>query len=147
MKKILIIVICIFLNNCGGYEPILYGKNMNFYIGEITSLNDSKISKKFIRKFNPYRESKDNNKIDLEISSEINEKIVSKDTKGNALIFEMNIKIVVISNKNNEITKFNYNESFSFNNQSNKFELNQYKNNIEDIIINKIFEQLIIDLS
>ncbi len=147
MKKILILLIYIMLNSCGGYEPVLYGKNSNFYIGEIININEDKITKKFIRKFKPYRDNKNKNKIDLKISSEINEKIVSKDSKGNALTFEMNIKINVIANKNNETYKFNYNESFSFNNQSNKFELKQYKKNIEDIIVDKIFEQLIINLS
>ena len=147
MRKILFFILIVFLNNCAGYKPILYDKSINFYIDEISNLSGDSTTEKIIRKLSPYRtDNKSDNKINLDISSIIDEKTTSKDSKGNALTFEKNIKVNIVSTKNDEITKFTYNESFSFNNQSNKFELNQYKENIEEIMINKILEQLIIDL-
>ena len=147
MRKILFFILIVFLNNCTGYKPILYDKSINFYIDEISNLSGDSTTEKIIRKLSPYRtDNKSDNKINLDISSIIDEKTTSKDSKGNALTFEKNIKVNIVSTKNEEITKFTYNESFSFNNQSNKFELNQYKKNIEEIMINKILEQLIIDL-
>ena len=147
MRKILFFILIVFLNNCTGYKPILYDKSINFYIDEISNLSGDSTTEKIIRKLSPYRtDNKSDNKINLDISSIIDEKTTSKDSKGNALTFEKNIKVNIVSTKNDEITKFTYNESFSFNNQSNKFELNQYKENIEEIMINKILEQLIIDL-
>ena len=147
MRKILFFILIVFLNNCTGYKPILYDKSINFYIDEISNLSGDSTTEKIIRKLSPYRtDNKSDNKINLDISSIIDEKTTSKDSKGNELTFEKNIKVNIVSTKNDEITKFTYNESFSFNNQSNKFELNQYKENIEEIMINKILEQLIIDL-
>ncbi len=147
MRKILFFILIVFLNNCTGYKPILYDKSINFYIDEISNLSGDSTTEKIIRKLSPYRtDNKSDNKINLDISSIIDEKTTSKDSKGNELTFEKNIKVNIVSTKNEEITKFTYNESFSFNNQSNKFELNQYKKNIEEIMINKILEQLIIDL-
>ena len=147
MRKILFLIIVVFLNNCAGYEPILYGKNINFYINRISNLSEDKVSDKIIKKLSPYRIKGENSiKIDLDINSKINDKITSKDSKGDALTFEKNIQVIISSTKGDKTNEFRYNESFSFNNQSNKFELNQYKKNIEEILINKIFEQLIIDL-
>ena len=46
----------------------------------------------------------------------------------------------------NGTNKLNFKENFTFNNQSNKLELNQYKKNMETNLINKIFENLILEL-
>ena len=39
-----------------------------------------------------------------------------------------------------------YREKFTFDNQSNKFELNQYKKSMESNLSDKIFENLILEL-
>ena len=122
MRKILFFILIVFLNNCTGYKPILYDKSINFYIDEISNLSGDSTTEKIIRKLSPYRtDNKSDNKINLDISSIIDEKTTSKDSKGNELTFEKNIKVNIVSTKNEEITKFTYNESFSFNNQSIKF--------------------------
>jgi len=149
MKKILILIVCLLLNSCVGYEPILSGKNMKFYIGEILDKSGNDINKKIIKKLQPYKttDDTDNFRIDLEIQSSEIEKTISKDSKGDPLIFEKIIQINLVVLKGNEKNILNYEETFIFNNQSNKFELNQYKNNIDEIMINKIFEQMIIDMN
>ena len=42
--------------------------------------------------------------------------------------------------------KVKFEEKFSFNNQSNKFELEQYKKDIQNDLIDKIVEKLILNL-
>ena len=85
--------------------------------------------------------------MNMSINSLLEEKIISKDSKGNPLVYEtkitMNIKL--IENENDK-QNFEYIETFTYNNQSNKFELNQYKKNIENNLIDKIFEKLILQL-
>jgi hypothetical protein len=69
-----------------------------------------------------------------------------KDAKGDPASYEIKIKLnvdVITKDGNN---KLNFEENFTFNNQSNKFELNQYKKNTETNLINKIFENLILEL-
>ena len=54
MKKILIFVTLIMLNNCTGYSPIFSSKQTNFYIEEITVTEDNKLIRKIIRNLKPY---------------------------------------------------------------------------------------------
>ncbi len=82
----------------------------------------------------------------MEIESNVNDRIVSKDSKGDAKIFEKSIEVKITSKKNNDINQLVYLETFSFNIQSNKFELNQYKKNIENTLVDRILQQLIMDL-
>jgi len=82
----------------------------------------------------------------LEVESDVNDRIVSRDSKGDAKIFEKSIEVKITSIKNNDINQLVYLETFSFNIQSNKFELNQYKKNIENTIVDRILQQLMMDL-
>ena len=64
-----------------------------------------------------------------------------------SLNFEIDIQVLIdveFSNKEKQI--FNFNEKFSFNNQTNKFELNQYKNTIKENLIDKVFDKFILQL-
>jgi len=146
MKKILILIFYIVLNNCAGYEPILNSKNVDFYIGKVVNKDNAHITKKIIARLKPYQIAKADLKIDLEIESNVNDRIVSKDSKGDAKIFEKSIEVKITSKKNNDINQLVYLETFSFNIQSNKFELNQYKKNIENTLVDRILQQLIMDL-
>ena len=134
------------LGSCAGYEPILNNKNVNFYIGEITNKDKSNVTKKIITKLKPYQIVKNELKINLEIESSVKDRVISRDSKGDAKIFEKSVQVKITSIKNSVVNQLVYSETFSFNNQSNKFELNQYKKNIENTLIDRILEQLIIDL-
>ena len=146
MKKCLLILFCLFLVNCNGYEPIFSSKDFKYSFDEIVIDENNKISKKLSRKlisFSPQNREK----IKIKIDSKDVENILSKDSKGDPLIFEMNIEVIInveLSNGDKEV--FNFNEKFSFNNQSNKFELNQYRNSIKENLIDKIFDNLILQL-
>ena len=84
--------------------------------------------------------------IKLEIDSSSNERIVSKNAKGDPVTFELIITVKIKIIISEEQKNLNYVENFSFNNQPNKFELNQYKKNIEKNLMDKIFEKLILNL-
>ena len=146
MKNFLIISLIIILNNCGGYEPIFSGKETNFYIQEIKNINNDKITNQVIRRLKPYTIDTNKTEIKLEIDSSSNERIVSKNAKGDPVTFELVIKVKIKIIISEEQKFLNYVENFSFNNQSNKFELNQYKKNIEKNLMDKIFEKLILNL-
>ena len=82
-------------------------------------------------------------KYDLEINALKSIKIVSKDSKGDPKIYQMNIKVEIklIENYQN-IKEINFEEYFNYNNNSNKFELKQYEKSIEDNLIEKNIENL-----
>jgi len=149
MKKIIYIVIALFvLNNCG-YTPIYSSKNNNFYI-DISQKNRSKLNSKIENNIKKFSDQNNENIIQLEISSNKKINIISKDKKGDPSRFSMIISLTInILNKNNyEINKTkSFTEKFDYNNNSNKFSLKQYEKDIEDNLINRIIERSIIYLS
>tara|TARA_Y100000768_G_scaffold378469_1_gene352936 strand:- start:2071 stop:2523 length:453 start_codon:yes stop_codon:yes gene_type:complete len=147
MKKIFIIIVLLILNNCAGYKPIFSSKDVNFYIGEITIKEDNKLIRNIVKNLKPYTIQNDKRKINLELNLDIKEAITLKDSKGNTVSEEMGIALEVKTIlENNDQIKFNFSEKFTFNNQSNKFELNQYKKRMQINLVEKIYQDLIIRL-
>ena len=150
MKKLIFIVIALFiLNNCG-YTPIYSSKENNFYIKEISQKDESKINTKIANNIEKFSNQNSENIIQLEINSNKKIDIITKDKKGDPSKFQMIISLNInILNKNNyEINKTkSFSASFNYNNNSNKFSLKQYEAEIENILINKIVEESIIYLA
>ena len=88
------------------------------------------------------------NKISLKIDAEKEIKVVSKNMQGNPSRYQMIIKlnIDIIDDQNKKINK-NITQDFSYNTNSNRFTLSQYEIEIEEVLINKIIDELIKDLS
>ena len=73
--------------------------------------------------------------------------IKSKDSKGNALVFELKINLKFSSlNSDNKAERL-LSQKITYNNSDDKFKLKQYENELEDILITKIVEDLINYLS
>jgi len=149
MKKLIFVVTALFmLSNCG-YSPIYSSKNNNFYI-DISQKDRSKLDSKIGNNIKRFSDQNSENIIQLEISSNKKINIISKDKKGDPSRLSMIISLTSNTlNKNNyEINKTkSFSENFDYNNNSNKFSLKQYEKDIEDNLINKIIERLIIYLS
>ena len=147
MKKIFIVIILLILNNCAGYKPIFSSKDVNFYIGEIIIKEDNKLIRNIVKNLKPYTIQNDKQRITLELNLNIKEAITLKDAKGNTVSEEIEIVLEVkTSLENNDQINFNFSEKFTFNNQSNKFELNQYKKRIQLTLVEKIHQDLIMRL-
>ena len=147
MKKIFIVIVLLILNNCTGYKPIFSSKDINFYIGEIIIKEDNKLIRNIVKNLKPYTVQNDKQRINLELNLNVKEAITLKDAKGNTVSEEMEIVLEVkTSLENNNRINFNFSEKFTFNNQSNKFELNQYKKKIQITLVEKIHQDLIMRL-
>ena len=146
MKKNFLILIFFFITQCVGYEPIYSSKEQNFYIDTISTEINDKISRNIEKKLKPYTRKNEKQKITLKISSNKKEKILSKDNKGDPVILEIEISTNVVISYNNITKTLKFLERFSYTNQSNKFEFEQYKKNIEKNLIDKIFDKLIFKL-
>ena len=148
MKKILIIFIILSFYGCSGYKPILTSKSINFNIKQIEINDDDKISYVIKKKLNPYtKQPKEKINILLRIDSTEQINVIAKDSKGDDSVYEITIKTnvqIVFEDLNKEQIKFQ--EKFNFNNQSNKFALEQYKKDIRSDLIKKIVEKLILKL-
>ena len=147
MKKIILIVSLILLVNCNGYKPIFNSTEMNFYIGEINNISQDKISNKIERNLQPYKENNNKKRIIIDLETKKEKKVLSKNSEGDPIIFGLEISTKVKITFNNNVEKnLIFNKQFKFNNQSNKFEFQQYMNSIEKNLTDEIFQDLVLKL-
>jgi hypothetical protein len=144
MKNLKYFFIFVFVLGCG-YTPIYQtDQKLNIKFDTIVFSGDKDINREIVKNLNKYRDSDTNNIFDLSINSTKKEDIVTKDKKGNAtsykLTLEVDINLSNISNDKNFTKKFSKN--MSFNSKSNKFELDQYRLNLEKNMIYQILQDI-----
>ncbi len=149
MRKIFILFL-LFISACG-YQPLYkVDKNLTkLEINETKILGNAKIGKKIIDKL-PFTIDKNNellNKISIESKNDIIE--TSKNSKGQVTsyrtVINVNFKIL---NKDNEILSEKFlKKEFSYNSDENKFKFKEYQNKVEQNLVDKIVEDIIIDLN
>ena len=145
MIKKKIIIFLLLLSSCG-YQPIFVDKNANKLIfKDIESSGEKSINRKIIS-ISGFKEDSQNFTFSkLKINSKKRIVETSKNAKGQASSFKTTVEInLIIEDKNNKIKSKSFVESFSYNNIENKFDLSEYQNEVETILVNKIFEDLII---
>ena len=149
MNKVVIIkflIIFIFLSGCG-YTPIFSSKNLNFSIIEIKTSGDNKLNKILNNKLSIYKISPTEKKYYLNINTNVEKKISSKDSKGNPKTFELKvITKTIIRNEKQISTEKEFIKSINYNNNENKFDLKKYENQSTKVLIEKISEEIIIYL-
>ena len=136
------------INSCG-YQPIHTNKNINFSIKEINSKNNNRLIILLKNDLNMYSDS-DNKDKNYLLNVEAERKIIttSKDTAGNPKTYLMEIIVKMEIQENyDKIIKKNFIEKFNYNTQENKFNQQQYEENIEENLISKISENIILYLS
>ena len=143
MKKNFLIIALVFLISSCGYQPVDLENYEELTIKEIKILKASKLNNKIKKILISY--SKPNkNIILLELDSKKNINIKSKDTKGNALIYELQITTNILLKKNGKTFVKSLNESFIYNTRDNQFSLKQYEKDIEKNLINKIVKKILV---
>jgi len=148
MKKIVFLFCFLFVLGCSGYQPIFSSKDSTFYIKNLEILNNDKIAYQINSRLSGYKtKDVDKKKYTLKVNSKKNIKVISRDSKGNSQLYKMiiNVSVTIISDQK-IIKKIDLQESFNYSNSKNKFSLNQYKKEIEENLINKISEELILRL-
>ena len=143
MKKVLVLLV--FLITSCGYQPIYVGIDENETIfKKIILIGDKKINRRIISTIALKEDinHKTENEITFFSEKKINE--TSKDSKGKVLSYKMTINLNTKIKRNEDIKERSYSKSFSYNNKDNKFDLNEYQNQIEKNIIDEIIRDLII---
>ena len=135
------------LTSCG-YKALYSNKNLNLNIIKIEKTKKNRLNLTIEKRLNNFSNNQSLNKISLEIDTEKQIKVVSKNMQGNPSRYQMIIKlnIDIIDDQNKKINK-NITQDFSYNTNSNRFTLSQYEIEIEEVLINKIIDELIKDLS
>ena len=147
MKKV-IIIIFFFITSCG-YQPIYVNKDSSELIfNKVELIGDKEINRRIVS-FISIKEDKNDEKLNkLVLTSSENIIETSKDSKGRVATFKTTVKIkLIILNENQTIAERVFDESFSYNNKNNKFDLAKYQDEVKNNLVDKIIEQLNIYLS
>tara|TARA_X000000368_G_scaffold363042_1_gene307999 strand:- start:1785 stop:2243 length:459 start_codon:yes stop_codon:yes gene_type:complete len=148
MSKILnyiLTISLIFLFACG-YQPILDKKNYQFSIVIDNESGDENINSLIINRFQSQKGKK--KEYNLTLISSKKKKIVSKDTKGDPSIFELLIKVEYMVNDKDEILiQKNITKKTTYNNISDKFELEKYEETIIKNLSTTIASDIISSIS
>lgn len=143
-KKLLFTILIstiLFLNNCG-YKSIYSSKKFSLSINKLDYQNN-KLNNKFARIIRSISNEDSKNGINLTFEANQNIKILSKDKTGEPSIFEMKIEIQIITDNRVE----NLIGRETFNNDEDKFKLNQYQRQLETQIMERLTLQIMEYLS
>ncbi len=142
------LILILFISSCG-YKPLYTNKNSNeFIFKEIELLGDKNINRSLISSTFIKKDTQNYlyDKITLENNKTIIE--IAKDSRGVPESYRMTIDLqLTISDKGQIIKKKGFSEEFSYKNLKNKFDLYEYEIDVQNNLIKKITEELIIYLS
>lgn len=140
MKFIKSIILILFISACG-YKPILVNKETDFNYKNLNLKGNLKISKKVSDNLQNLKNESSNNT--LIIDTIYSKQVESKNKKGNPEVFSMKILTKLTVLQNGKASNSTFNESLSYNNKENKFELKQFENNLTNNLIDKISADII----
>ena len=157
MKKISYFIIPIIFFNfiiaCAGYKPI-YTTNLQFEIADYSLVSDKKLGKKIYSKL--YSLSKSNKKnenirsITIIIDTTKNKEATVKDSAGNVLEYRnfLNSNIIIKDYlTDDEILNRKFSYSSTYSTQDNYSETKKLENKSTNDLINKIYQDLLIQMS
>ena len=132
------------LTNCG-FKPIYSTKNSNFEIVEIINKNENKNSFTIEKIITSLSNPDAVKKVKLELSYKQNFSIILKNSKGDPSKKKLSISVglIVKNERDNVLINKNFSEEFSYDVQSNKFNMSQYEDSITSNLNNKISNDII----
>ena len=141
-----ILIFFLFILLSCGYKPVLTNKNYKFSINPKDISGDQKINSIIIEKFNSLGGEEEEFYVSLSTTKEIN--IISKDSKGDPAIFELIINVNYnVENKEKILFQKNISKKTTYNNISDKFELDSYEKNIINNLSIDISDRIIFSIS
>ena len=145
LSKIIPLIFMLMLFSCT-YKPIFSEKSYNFKIDEIIFKGEKDINKEIKQGLSLIKKNTNDNKntYNLLIETIENKVIISKDSKGDAVKFEISILAYFEIIKDQKILfKNNIKKSNIYNNVSDKFKLEQNEKIIIGNLSEKISEEII----
>ena len=145
IKNFTVLFFLLLLSNCA-YEPILINKNYDFSIVVEKIDGDKKINSMIVNNF--YNLKGKEKKYNLNLSSTKIKNVISKDSKGDPAIFELIINVNYSVKKDGKTLIVNkINKKTTYNNITDKFELENYEKSIIDNLSTNISDKIINSIS
>lgn len=147
MKKFILIVIILLVNNCG-YSPILKDINEKKFQIIVKKINgDKSINKIINRKLKRYSQENIENIFFITANSSFKKTILSKDQTGRISDLNLSAKINFIIEYDNKNKSFNFEESLNIKQLSDFSEQKNYENKVKENLVDSIVGQLILKLN
>ena len=144
MNKFLLVFITLFIISSCSYKPILTTKKNDFTLENISSNTESKINLIIKKNLLDKSGNSENNKYDLNFSTEDEKEIVSSNENGDPTIFKIKIIINYALSKDNKIIFTNkIVKQVNYNNINDKFELLKYEENILNSLLKNISQEIL----
>lgn len=144
MNKFLLVFITLLVINSCSYKPILTSKKVDFSLENISSDTENKINLTIKKNLLDRSGSSENNKYDLNFSTENEKEIVSSNENGDPTIFKMKIIVNYSLSQNNKIIFTNkIVKQVNYNNINDKFELLKYEENILNSLLKNISQEIL----
>jgi hypothetical protein len=145
-KKIIFISLIFFLNNCGFTPIYLNNTDVNFSIEQIDYLGDRELNNFLKINLNKYKNIESDNKIFIEVNSNYEKIILSKDGTGKVTNYQLLANVIfLIKPINKEII---ITEKIIMDSKTDKFEEDRYertvKQNFASSVSNKLRSELTI---
>ena len=148
MKKIVLILIFLILNNCG-FTPLYSSKNSNYNVISIEKNISNNLTNYIHNSISVLsNENSDKNfKINFDLVEDI--AVILKDSKGDPKKNRSTITVdlSIFSEYQSLISVREFSESFEYNIQDNKFNLKQYEKNIKFNLVEDITQQILVFLA
>jgi len=144
MKKLKYFIILFFVISCG-YTPIYQAnQNLNLKLDEINFAGNKKLVRPIVRDIERLKNNKSTNIFDLDIVAAKKESVASKDKKGNVLTYKiiLEVNFNLKGKVNNKVFSRKFVKETTYNSMNNKFELSQYKLNLEKNLISQILQDI-----
>ena len=143
-KNIIFLSLILFLNSCGFTPIYLKNNNVNFSIEQANFIGDRELNNFLKINLNKYKNEEVNNKIFIEVTSEYNKIILSKDSAGEVTNYQLEANIVFLIKSTNKIIKIN--EKKIMKNMDDKFEETKYERSVKQSFASSITNKLISEL-
>ena len=145
MKKKIILICCLFFLTSCGYSTLYSGKNSsNILINKIETVGEKKINRQILSLLSLDEVGELENSYILNINTKKNKRIVSKDKQGNASVYNLNLEVNILLNKDDQKVAKTFTSDFSYNTQKNKFELSREENKILNNLVESMVEKIIL---
>ena len=149
LKKIIIILLStLYLTSCG-FTPIYSKKNLDFQINNIQFEGDREIKVILLSNLSAYKtKEKDKYNYDLNIKSEKKVEIASKNTKGEATVYKININstVEVFLGEKLLLTK-HYNNSSIYSSEKKIIKMKEVESRNLSNLSSKLASEIILTLS
>ena len=143
MKKIIFnTLIIVFLNSCGFTPIYLQEKNVDYNIQIGNVEGDRIINNLIVSQLNRNNNESSMNKINININTEYNKTINSKNATGAAASYELVSITLLDITKNNKTDRLVVTKKFIMDKNDNSFDQNSYERTIKETFASSIVEQL-----